>query len=584
MISHRQILASAALALATAVLPSTSFAAQPLQPKGKAPQVAFNRFHDYDEVAQTLKDFAAAYPGWARLESLGKSGQGRDMWLLTIHNPATGNELSKPALYVDGNTHANEVQGAEACLYIIDFVLKNYGRLPRVTELLDRSVLYVLPMVNPDGRALWFKGPSDDSYPRTVMVPIDDDRDGLVDEDGPDDLDGDGMLTQMRKKVPLGQGGFRLDPKDPRLLVDVEPGELGDYQLLGGEGIDNDGDGRVNEDEVGYVDPNRTWGFGWEPSYVQAGAGPYPLAIPETRSIALWAMKHPNLAAMQSFHNNGRMILRPPGAKAQPPVNAGDLRAYDLIGKEGEKLLPGYRYFIIWKDLYTVYGGSVDHFYGVEGAVSFSNELYDVPADTDKDGDLSQAELLKFNDLLTLGKQFTDWKPVNHPQYGPVEVGGYRRDFGRVPETWLLEEEMHRNSAFVLFHAHQLPRLSIGDVQVRKVGPKLWRLEVPVLNDRAIPSMTARAVQNRLHRQDLATVDGAKVVASGLINNLWLDQIQLQEHRPERLMVPGVDGFSTRNLFFLVEGDGDVTVHYDSLKGGKVEKKVALKEAQQAAK
>ena len=154
MIAHRQILASAALALATAVLPSVSFAAQPLQAKGKAPQVAFNRFHDYDEVAQILKDYAAAYPGWTRLESLGKSLQGRDMWLLTIQNPATGDELSKPALYVDGNTHANEVQGAEACLYTVDFVLKNYGRLPRITELLDRAVLSVLPMVNPDGRAL----------------------------------------------------------------------------------------------------------------------------------------------------------------------------------------------------------------------------------------------------------------------------------------------------------------------------------------------------------------------------------------------------------------------------------------------
>src|ERR1700709_911284 len=102
--------------------------------------------------------------------------------------------------------------------------------------MLDRSVFYILPVVNADGRAMWFTGPSNPDYPRTVMVPRDDDRDGKVDEDGPDDLDGDGFITTMRKKVPLGQGTHRLDPKDPRLLVAVQPGELGDYLLLGEEG------------------------------------------------------------------------------------------------------------------------------------------------------------------------------------------------------------------------------------------------------------------------------------------------------------------------------------------------------------
>jgi hypothetical protein len=573
---HRRL--GALLAAAALFLPGLARAAAPLQPAGPEPQPRFNRVHDYDEVVRTLKGFHAAYPQWTRLESIGKSLEGRDLWLLTLQNPGTGDELSKPAMWIDGNTHANEVQGTEACLYVIDFVLKNYGKLPRVTELLDRAVLYVLPVLNADGRAAWFKGPSDAGSPRTVMFPVDDDRDGKVDEDGPDDLDGDGIITQMRKKVPLGQGTHRLDPRDPRLMVPVQPGELGDYLLLGEEGIDNDGDGKINEDPPGYVDPNRTWGYYWEPAYVQPGAGPYPLAIPETRSVALWVEKHPNIGAMQSFHNNGRLIVRGPQAKSDPPFPAQDLKVYDLIGKEGEKLLPGYKYIVTWKDLYTVHGGSVDHFYGIYGAIAFTNELYDEPADFDGDGKVTDEELIKFNDLLTLGRQFVDWHPYNHPQYGPIEIGGYRQDTQRIPEGWMLEEEMHRNTAFVLFHAHQLPHLSLGEPVVRKAGPKLWRLEVPVLNDRAIPSMTALAAQNKLYRPDVATVTGGKVVASGLIDDPWLDKITLQEHRPERLMVPGVDGDSTRRLFFLVEGDGEVTVKYDSLKGGKLERKVALKE------
>jgi len=133
-------------------------------------------------------------------------------------------------------------------------------------------------------------------------------------------------------------------------------------------------------------------------------------------------------------------------------------------------------------------------------------------------------------------------------------------------------------------NAYHLPRLSIGEAMVKKVGDRLWKVEVPVLNDRAIPSMTTVAVNGKLHRQDVATVTGGKVISSGIVNDPFLDKIEVQAHRPERLMVPGVDGVSTRTLFFLVQGDGEVTVNYDSLKGGKLSKKIALRERGMDAK
>lgn len=550
--------------------------AEPLEPRGEAPSPRFNSLHDYEEMTELLRGYARAFPDWVTLESIGESAQGRELWLLTVNNPETGDHSSKPAMYVDGNIHANEVQGAETALYTVDFVLKNYGRLDRVTELADRIALYVLPMVNPDGRARWFEGPSTPHFPRTVIVPVDEDRDGLADEDGYNDLDGDGVITQMRKKVAPGEGTHKLHPEDPRILVPVEPGEMGDWRMLGAEGFDDDGDGRVNEDQVGYVDPNRTWGYFWMPRYVQAGAGDYPLQIPETRAIALWALEHPNVGAVQSYHNSGQMILRGPGAKLQPPYPGPDVQVYDLIGEEGEKLLPGYDYMITWKDLYTVYGDTTDHFYSVHGAIALTNELYEAPADLDGDGEVTPEEEMRFNDLLTLGRQFVPWSEVEHPQYGTIEVGGFRHDVGRVPEGWLLEQEVHRNNAFVLFHAAQLPDLSLGEPDVERVGSDLWRVEVPVTNQAGIPSMTALARQNRLHRQDVATVSGARVVASGLVDDPWLNEVSLQEHRPERLTVPGVDGHSSRRLFLLLEGRGEVTVTYDSVKGGTVERTVRL--------
>ena len=574
----RQIhLLTVVLAVLTLVAGGSELMAQTLEAKVPPPDPHFNRLSHNDEIVGFLRGYVASYPDWVKLESIGKTTGGSDTWLVTINNPKTGPELSKPAMFVDGATHANEVQGTETVLYLIDYMLDNYGKLDKVTELMDRTVFYFVPMVNADSRAKWFEAPATPSYPRTVPVNIDDDRDGRVDEDGYEDLNGDGELTQMRKKVPLGQGRFRLDPKDPRRLVPIEEDELGDYIRLGGEGIDNDGDGRVNEDQVGYVDPNRTFAYGWAPRYVQPGSTDYPLQIPETRNIALWALDHPNIAAAQSFHNTGQMILRGPGTKAMGRYEVSDIRVYDRIGEEGENIIPGYSYFILWKDLYSAYGGTIDHFYGIHGAIAFSNELFGPQQDFDKDGEVTEEERLKFVDLLTLGRMAVEWKEFDHPQYGQIEIGGFRHDTGRVPEGWMLEEDCHRNALFVLYHARQLPKIRFDDPTVEKVDGDLYRVHVPVVNERSIPTVTAIARKNKLHRLDLATVEGAKVVASGIVRDLYFNKVDLQKHRPERLMVPSVEGLSTRTLFFLVEGKGNITVAYDSVKAGKITQDIELR-------
>ncbi|HBP21071.1 MAG TPA: peptidase M14 [Planctomycetes bacterium] len=556
---------------------SLASAGEPLRAQAEPPRPRFNRLYDVEEIGEILAGYARAYPEWVRLETIGKSGEGRPLWLLTLTNPQ-GEELRKPGFYVDANIHANEVQGSETALYLLDFLLTRYGKLERVTELLDRSVFYFIPIVNPDGRARWFSQPATPHFPRTVVAPRDDDRDGLADEDGYDDLDGNGIITRMVKRVPKGEGRFLFDPQDPRLIRHVEGEEQGDLRLLGWEGVDNDGDGRVNEDALGYVDPNRTWGYDFQPRYIQGGASDYPLQIPETRAIAKWLLSKPNIAGGQSFHNAGRMILRGPGSKHVPRYPREDVAVYDQIAKEGERLLPGYRSMVIWKDLYRAHATTVDHLYMIHGAIAFTNELYSPPTDLDGDEKSSSAERMKFNDLLTLGRQFVPWTKRQHPQYGEVLVGGYRHDVGRVPEGWLLESECHRNAAFVLYHARQLPKLKLVGTKVRAQGQGLWRVDVTLQNERAIPSVSAVARQNKIHRLDLATLSGAKVIASGVVSDVLRDEVQLQRHRPERLEVPGVPSKRQRTLMFLVAGEGKLRFRYDSLKAGRIEAEVELKE------
>ncbi len=170
-------------ALASLLL-SGIVSAAPLVPSRTPPAPRFDRLYPNEQILDFLEAYAAAYPKFFKLESIGKTVGGNDTWLVTIRNPATGAELAKPAIYIDGATHANEVQGTETVLYFIDYLLKQYGRLPKITKLLDRAVFYIVPMVNPDNRGAWFKKPATPHFPRTLLVPIDDDRDGLADEDG----------------------------------------------------------------------------------------------------------------------------------------------------------------------------------------------------------------------------------------------------------------------------------------------------------------------------------------------------------------------------------------------------------------
>ncbi len=559
------------------------------QTKALPPDPTFNRIHDNDTILGYLKGYAAAYPGLAKLESLGKSTQGQDIWCLTVHNPKTGAAEQKPAAWIDGATHGNEVQGTETALYTLHTVLTQYGQRSAITELVDRAVLYFIPMVNVDGRRAWFKGPANMNSFRGLFIPVDDDRDGRVDEDGPDDLNGDGLFAQMRQKVLLGLGTHRLDPKDARILVPLEPGEKGDYILLGDEGLDNDGDGLVNEDGPGYVDTNRIWGYEWAPRYVQAGAPDYPLQPSEGRVLATFQQTHPHISALMSFHNTGRMILRGPGGRPSRPWPAQDIKAYDLMGREGERMLPGYRYLVSWKDLYVSYGDSTDHAYGTLGALGFVNELWGPPADLQPkaipgappagpfDRGASDQDRQKWNDRLTFGRQFVPWKPFTHPQYGEIEIGGWAKDTSRMPEGWLLEEECHRNSAFTIFCAMQVPQLSVLEQKAVRESRDTWRITVTLRNDKAIPTVPGVVLQNRLHRMDLATLEGAKVLASGLITDRLRDTRVYQEHRPERLLVPGVPGEGTTTLFFLVQGSGEARFTYDSVKGGVVKATVPLR-------
>ncbi len=528
--------------------------------------IAWNRYYDSAEVDAVIDTLVKAYPSLLTIETIGASAQGRPLRVITLNNPATGPADTKPAMWIDGNIHGNELQATETVLYSIDALCRGHGKVKPLTELVDGCAFYFLPSLNPDGRAAWFSMQASPHAFRTGLVPTDNDRDGVCDEDGPDDLDGDTSIGQMWRRDPFGT--HRRNPRDPRVLemVPHEPRpdgtiEYGNWSYAGSEGIDNDGDGQVNEDGPGGYDMNRNWPCDWQPDHIQGGAGDMPLSYPETRAVAQWILRHPNIAASQSYHNAGGMILRGPGASYREGEYSGSDRAvYDSIAAAGAEMLPFYTPMVIYKDLYTVHGGFVNWMAESRGIISFTDELWTDRRILQNGSEPSAEQMMRWRDRLLFGQTITDWTERPHPDFGTVLVGGPNKWSSRLPPPFMLEEEAHRNFAFTAFHAGQMPRVAFRSVEAKPMGSDTWAVTVEIMNDRRIPTRTARAAACSIGMPDTLTwtstaADGPSVVAAGPVPNRLEPGFDPVDSEPARLRVDdGIPGLGARAFRFLVRG------------------------------
>jgi len=530
--------------------------------------VSWNRYNDYAAITEICKKLANAYPDLVKLESMGKSFLGKEMWVMTISDFKKGDPLKKPAMYIDGNIHSNEIQGSEFALYTAWYLAESFADTKHIQDLLEDKTFYVAPTINPDARDNFIHKANNANSPRSGMIPVDNDRDGEINEDGYDDLDGDGNIVFMRRKNPNGR--LKTDSEDPRRMISVGVDQQGEYELLGYEGIDNDGDGDVNEDGEGFYDPNRDWAWNWQPNHIQNGAYKYPFSIPENRSISEFVMKHPNIAAGQSYHNNGGMILRGPGALEDlNTYNAQDVQVYDALGKKGEELIPGYKYLVVYKDLYSVFGGELDWFYGGRGIYTFSNELwtqflmYNKPSDRN-----SQSEQYSFDRNLLFNDAFVNWKAFKHPQYGDIEIGGFKKSFGRLHPGFLLESDAHRNMAFTLYHAYHTPKLSVEEISEKDLGAGLKEVTAVIANKRLMPTHSSQDLKYKIEVPDLVSLKGAKVIAGMIVTNRDLNITVEQKNDPENIKVPNIPGNGTVTVRWIIQNAEKYLVNVDSKKGG----------------
>lgn len=542
--------------------------------------VDWTRYHTSADAETLLREITARYPDLARMYSIGKSLQGKELWVLELTNTRAKPAALKPGYYVDGGIHACELTGAEQVLYLAWYFSTRYGKEEAVTRLLDSRALYLRPKFNPDGADYCLTHP--DSL-RSTVRPWDDDGDGKLDEDPAEDLDGDGAITTMRVRSP--NGTHKVSSEDPRIMVERRLGETGgEYYLLLSEGIDNDGDGEFNEDGVGGIDMNRNFPRTWGLPYEQTGAGPFPLSEPETRATLDFLVAHPNVTGIVHNHTAGGFLYRLPSTNPASDHEEDDLALVKMFGDEYARVT-GHRV----EDSYAGEGRSrhgtlISWGYFDYGVIGWVPEHWGgFGKDYDGDKRVTEKERLRWNDEELGGAGFTPWKPYDHPQLGRIEIGGWKRKFtSQNPPPRFLEAEIAMKVPWFVYIAMSSPHLRLVEAKATALGGGVFRVDATVENDGFLPTnVTERARRAKLAkpvRARLALVDA--VLVDGHAERDAGDLPGTRAVRGPGFFGGGAPAANRRSLSWVVKANGpeaSVEVEIASEKGGTEKRRLALK-------
>lgn len=488
------------------------------------PTIDYSRLFPYAEIIEHLRCLAEDYPRLIELQVIGQSHERRDIPVVTVTQRATGAARDKPGYWVDGNIHSAELLGATACLFFIQTLLEAYGTDPEITRCLDTRVFYVCPRVNPDG-AEWALAKSPVLIrSSTRRYPYDEDpSEGLISQD----IDGDGRILQMRIADP--NGPWKCHPLEPRLLVRRDPADPpgGKYFRVLPEGLIRNYNGvQVKvpgfSGEAQSLDLNRNFPALWRQEFEQDGAGPYPTSEPEVRAVVEFFIQHPNICGGTSLHTFSGVLLRPPGAHPDEQMMAEDLWVYQTLGRKGEELT-GYPAVSVWHDFQYHPGrhisGTFDWIYDHLGLFTWTVELWNPKQaagiedrrwiDWFRDHPISDdLKLFAWAQQIAPGEGHVDWRHFDHPQLGPVEIGGWQRlVLFCNPPPQLREQEIARLPRWLLWLNLAGPRLEVQRVEVTQLQADIWCVRLIVQNSGWLPSyVSERGLARKQTRGVLAEI------------------------------------------------------------------------------
>lgn len=478
-------------------------------------QAADNNDHSgyrrFEQIETQLQTLARQHPERVHLHSIGKSAGGKPLYLLSIAATGKVKPEHRPALFVGANIAGFHHAGSAAAMHLIDTLAKSTDK--KVTDLLATRTLYIAPVLNPDAHAALFQTPRQLRTRNTGTR--DHDLDGLMAEDDANDLDGNGIITQMRIKDATGD--MIIDPKDPRRMIkaDTSKGERGTHRVFI-EGKDDDKDGLFNEDGAGGIVPDRNFAAGFPVADSDAGA--WPGLAPETKAIMDALLARRNIAMAVVFGTANQLLaaptgferITPPGATPAAEANkpeADDVKVLASLAEAYKKSLDqagldskrsarqtGKGSFANW--LYFHYGVQTVELdvWGaptVKMATPTPATANDKKTPPDPERDLL-AYLSEHNSTAIV-----PWKAIKLDDGSEVEVGGIDPFAEFAPTIKTLEPAIAVHSAQLLDWAGKLGQLELLETKVETKGDKVWRISAVGALQGDFPSHTKLAAKMR---------------------------------------------------------------------------------------
>jgi hypothetical protein len=510
-------------------------------------------YSNFTQQSARLERLAKSYPQYVKLGSLTKTAGGKNIWMLSI---GSGQIQNKPAIAVVGGVEGNHLLGTELAIAFAEKLLQS-STTDSIQNLLRNTTFYVFPNMSPDATEQYF---AKLKYERQGNGSnTDDDRDGRLNEDPFDDLDGNGKITMMRIESPIGE--YKTHPDNARVLVkaDLSKGEKGTYRLLT-EGIDNDKDGNFNEDGEGGVWFNKNLTYK-HPSFTP-GSGEFPVSEPEVRALLDTLHGLFNVFAVVSYSSNNNLsapvtynaqaaAIRVPGSWMEDDVkvNAMVSDLYNKVTKtkDAPKSAPAGGDFLSWA-------------YYHYARYSFSTPGWWVPKfipDTSKKEKPLSVDDATANYVLWAQRQgitntFSEWKTISHPDFPgqKVEVGGLDPFVLMNPPYKMVDSIAMKQTEFLVKLAGLQPQIEIGNIQTEKLGNGLTRITMDVMNKGALPSHSKLGERsNWLKRVNVKlNTTGNQSVISGR-------KVQL---------LNTMDAYSSQKITWLVKGSGKLSIEAGS--------------------
>lgn len=465
------------------------------------------QYRDHKGIAAAVSVMSKEHPGICTVESLVRTEGGKEIWLISI---GRGDKDNKPAVAIVGGIEGNHLAGKELALGFAETLLKNSGSAV-VSDLIDKITFYIIPDVSPDASESYFTKPVYERHSNSR--PVDDDRDFAVDEDPYEDLDNNGYITLIRIQDPAGD--YMVCTDDDRVMVpaDISKGQNGSYFVYT-EGIDNDKDGKFNEDGPGGVCFNRNLTFNYEEFGEMAGL--HPVSEPEVKAVIDFLYDHFNIFAVFAFgpqDNLGQPMKSQDRASSGESISQSSQqqgerrmtpqsRKITAIMKSDEKInkyisekyheitgLKGAPPFLM------VPGNFMEWAYYHYGRYSFSTPGWWFPAEKDKN---PEVEFLKYASENNLENVFIPWKEISHPDFpGKKTEAGGLRPFAMInPPPEKIPGLITKNYEFILAVSSMHPELEFLDVTAEDQGDNIYRLSLKVHNRGLLATSTEAGDNN----------------------------------------------------------------------------------------